>query len=170
MTLSHNVDTGWSESDGDPRWRSTWAALNRLTGADVYWLDGNRARPTYVAHLAKGTPVAVVRGYPAHKRWTVNIEGFEFWQYLRVMKREMWAGPYGFDTLGQAKSFANKVMKQAGANVRRQRPGSSPEGPRSARAWGAKRVEPVKAPKPAVPNHMEALLVIDGIWLWMITI
>lgn len=118
MTITHDEAKGWSTHEGDPRWRANTTALKRLKGADVYWLDGNKARPVHVAHLASGTPVCVIRGHPEHGRWSVTLEGFEFWQDVRVMNRAMWAGPIGFDKLADAKAFADKILVQAGAIIR----------------------------------------------------
>ena len=117
MAISYDDRTGWCESDGDPRWRCTRAALDRLAGTELRWLEGNSARPVKVLHLPQGDPVCVLRHHAASRRWSVNIEGFEFWQHVRIMNREMWAGPVGFDDLRKARSFAAKVMGQAGARI-----------------------------------------------------
>ena len=116
MTIRHDDVAGWSESDGTPRWRSTRAAFDRLAGADVRWRTG--AHGVRVVVLDNGTPVMVVRPYPAHKRWSVKIEGFEFWQFVRLLDRETWAAPIGFDTIAEARAFGNAVLSQAGATVR----------------------------------------------------
>lgn len=115
MTIVHDPVKGWSEHQGEPRWRANTTALNRIAGAEVTWRNGTAARPVHVAHIASGTPVCVIRGHPAHRRWSVTIEGFEFWQDVAIMGREMWAGPVGFDTVAKARAFANMVLSQAGA-------------------------------------------------------
>jgi hypothetical protein len=126
MVITHDDRTGWSESDGDPRWRSTRTALDRLAGAELRWLEGNPARPVKVLHLPGGTPVCVLRRHAASRRWSVNVEGFEFWQHVRVMNRTMWAGPVGFDDLRAARAFAGRVMAQAGARILPTRAGPAP--------------------------------------------
>ena len=40
--IHRDPSTGWATWSGEPRWRSTEAALERLTGADVYWLMHRR--------------------------------------------------------------------------------------------------------------------------------
>lgn len=117
--LHHDLDKGWAIWQGELQWRSTEAALNRLTGADVYWL---RHRGRRVAHLKTGTPVAVLRNYPATRRWSVNMEGFEFFGPNRVFGKDMWAGPKGFDRVAEARAFTETVLRQAGAHVRKGAP------------------------------------------------
>lgn len=121
--LAFDFGAGWAIWKGEPQWRSTVAALNRLTGADVYWL---RHRGRRVAHLKSGTPVAVLRNYPATRRWSVNIEGFEFFGPNRVFGKDMWAGPKGFDRVAEAKAFTETVLRQAGAHMKRTPSPSNP--------------------------------------------
>lgn len=116
MTLHHDLDKGWAIWQGEPQWRSTEPALDRLTGADVFWLTHRSRR---VAHLGNGTAVAVLRHYPATRRWSVNMEGFEFFGPNRVVGKDMWAGPKGFDRVAEARAFTETVLRQAGANIRR---------------------------------------------------
>lgn len=68
-------------------------------------------------HLEGGAAACVLRRHAASRRWSVTIEGFEFWQHVRIMGRDMWAIPVGFDDIRSAKSFAEKVMLQAGARM-----------------------------------------------------
>lgn len=122
MTIVHDPVKGWSEHKGEPRWRANTTALNRIAGADVLWRNGTAALPVHVAHLANGVAVCVIRGHPAHRRWSVAIEGFEFLQDVVVMGRTMWAGPVGFDRLAAARSFAETVLRQAGAATIKRQP------------------------------------------------
>lgn len=117
MTITEDAVTGWATSDGDPRWRSTMVAFRRLTGAQVKWLTARGRRQVHVLHLQDGRPVCVLRRYAASRRWSVNVEGFEFWQHLRIMGREMWAGPVGFDRVADARRFVADVMTQVGATM-----------------------------------------------------
>lgn len=117
--ITYDEKSGWVESSGEPRWRATKAAVDRATGVDIYWTNGNRARPVYVAHLANGTAIAVLR--KAHARWTVNMEGFEFWHHVKVMNRDMWTGPIGFDTLLDAKRFVVDMLEQLGSTIHKTR-------------------------------------------------
>lgn len=117
--LHHDLDTGWAIWNGEPLWRSTEVALNRLTGAEVFWL---RHRGHRIAHLANGTPVAVLRNYPVTRRWSLNMEGFEFFGPNRMFGKDMWTPPKGFDRVAEARAFAETVMRQAGARVRKGKP------------------------------------------------
>lgn len=114
--IHHDADKGWAIWQGEPLWRSTEPALNRLTGAEVQWL---RHRAHRVAHLENGTAVAVLRHYPARRRWSLNMEGFEFFGPNRIFGKDMWAGPKGFDRVAEAREFAETVLRQAGARVRK---------------------------------------------------
>jgi hypothetical protein len=120
MTITHDALTGWTESDDEPRWRSTTAAFKRLTDANVYWHSG--AHGVVTAHLETGTPVVVIRRYLAHKRWSVKIDGFEFWQHVRLLGTETWTTPMGFDSAKEAKAFAALMLEQVGANILKQKP------------------------------------------------
>ena len=117
MTIVKDDVTGWATSDGEPRWRSTTAALERLAGTEVRWLTGQSRREVHVLHVRDGRSVCVLRRHGPSRRWSVNVEGFEFWHHVRLMGREMWAGPVGFDRVVDARRFSVAVMTQAGATV-----------------------------------------------------
>lgn len=111
--LHHDVDKGWVTNEGEPRWRATSAAVDQVTGADIKWLV--QPRRAHVGHLPSGKPIAVLRYYPAARRWSARIEGFAFWSYNRILRREHFKDVEGFDRVSDARRFVRTVLRQAGA-------------------------------------------------------
>jgi hypothetical protein len=120
MDITHDEAKGWVEGGSKPRWRSSSAAFKRLHQTNVYWHNG--AHGVVTAHLETGTTVLVIRRYLAHKRWSVNIEGFEFWQFVRLLDKETWTTPMGFDNAKDARAFATRMLEQVGAKILKAKP------------------------------------------------
>lgn len=114
VDLRTDEDRGWIFHDGEPRWRATRAAVARMEGMQLRWLMARNAR---VLHMLSGVPVATLRNVPAHRRWIARIEGFSFWSENRIMGREMFVDPMGFDRIDQAPRFIETVVRQAGATI-----------------------------------------------------
>jgi hypothetical protein len=118
MTIVHDADKGWSTHHpifpGPPTWRSTTCALNRATGAQLEWTVVPRRG--HVAH-AGGKNFAVIRYYPTARRWQVRIEGFEFWHFNRILRKECFDPVLGFGKIREARRFAVSVLRQAGARI-----------------------------------------------------
>ncbi len=117
LTLSYDETTGWVSSDGEPRWRATKAAVDRVAGQQILWLkDDKPGRQVHVAHLTRGTPVAVLRFYPGGKRWSAKIEGFAAWRFDRILQMEDFREVAGFDRPADAHRFVETILEQAGAH------------------------------------------------------
>lgn len=114
IDLRVDAEKGWVFHDGEPRWRSTQAALARLQGQQLRWLVSRHAR---VLHLLSGKPVATLRHIPAHRRWIGRVEGFSFWGHNRVMNQDMYMDPVGFDRVDQARRFVETIVRHAGATI-----------------------------------------------------
>lgn len=115
MTLHWDLDKGWvtADTDGAPRWRATCAAVDRIAGQEISWL--NHKRRAWVAHLAAGTPIATLRRHAAYRRWSVTMEGFEFWGHNRMLQKDHFKAVEGFDNVDTAKRFVKAILKEAGA-------------------------------------------------------
>lgn len=114
MSLYHDPVTGWITHEGVPRWRATQAAVDRIAGQGIEWLD--RPACAHVAHLSSGVAVAVIRCYPRIKKHSVKMEGFTFWTYDRILQREHFSTVQGFDRLRDARKFVNTILKQVNGN------------------------------------------------------
>jgi hypothetical protein len=119
MTIHHDTDRGWSEWQGEPRWRANTAALNRLTGADVAWTTGNAARvASVVGHDGRTLcNVATLRHVPAHRQWIVRIEGYQFWGHDRLLGHEHYKDVTSFPTVGEARRLVETILRQSSANI-----------------------------------------------------
>lgn len=113
--LHHDLDKGWVTHEGEPRWRATPAAVDRVTGQDIKWLD--RTGRAHIAHLPSGTPVASIRCYPMHKRFAVSMEGFTFWSFNRILGHEHFSTVQGFNRLRDARRFVKTVLSQASGKL-----------------------------------------------------
>lgn len=118
MIIDRDPVTGWNEHGGDPRWRATDAALARIQGARIAWLVAPHAR---VAHLVidgrNGAPVAVLRHVPAHRQWTMRMEGFSFWEHNRILGHAHFKEVQGFAKVADARRLVETVLLQAGATM-----------------------------------------------------
>lgn len=122
MTIKRDAATGWNEHTGEPRWRASDAALARVREAQITWLTTPHAR---VAHLVVdgggGAPVAVLRHVPAHRRWTMRMEGFSFWDHNRILGHAHFKEVQGFDRVADARRLVETVLRQAGATITERR-------------------------------------------------
>jgi hypothetical protein len=120
MTIHHDIDRGTVEQlDAPFRWKASAAAVRRVEGRELGWKNP-RPRQSWVVQAMdqRGTEVvAVLRRHANHNRWSVNIEGFEFWQYVHVLDRETWTTPMGFDRARDAHRFVVRVLREAGACI-----------------------------------------------------
>ena len=119
MTIHHDADRGWSEWQGEPRWRANANALNRLTGAEVAWTAGAAARVASIVSPDGRTVcnVATLRHVPAHGQWTVRIEGYQFWGHDRLMGRERHKDVTSFAKVGEARRLVETILRQSGATI-----------------------------------------------------
>ena len=119
MTITHDEAAGWVEHSGEPRWRATGAAFRRLAGARIVWTTGGLARvaSTVDADGRTVANVATLRHVPAHRRWIVRIEGFEFHEDDRIMGDARWKSVHGENRVADARRFVEAILAQSGATV-----------------------------------------------------
>lgn len=119
MPIIHDADKGWSEHEGEPRWRANTTALNRLTDADVAWTTGNLARVASIVDAQGRTlsNVVTMRHVPAHRQWIVRIQGYQFWEHNRLLGHEHFKDVTSFGTVAEARRFVETVMRQSGASI-----------------------------------------------------
>lgn len=116
MTHVHtDVDKGWVESNGQPRWRSTVAARNRIMGADLLLSVFPKPRRTHVIHFRDGRRVATLRYFAGSRKWLLNMEGFQFWHFNRVLGYELFTPGEAFDNVKEAHTFIKKVLADSEA-------------------------------------------------------
>ena len=119
MVIHTDVDAGWVASDGDPRWRSTIAARERIMGAELVLSIFARPRRTHVIHLKDGRPVAVLKQIAGRETWLLSMEGFQFWHFNRVLGKEHYSPNVGFGRIKEAHTFVKKVLADSSAHFTR---------------------------------------------------
>lgn len=111
-TLTHDPVKGTVTFDGERPWRATTVAAARVKGAEVHWTK--RLHQTYVVVVGP-QPIGHIRCYPQHKRYTVTLTGFEFWDWNAILLQQHFKTAKGFDSLRDARAFVRTVLTQAGA-------------------------------------------------------
>lgn len=115
MAIHENLPSGWVESDGEPRWRATLAARKMIIGAEIRLSVFKHPRRTHIFHLKNGYRVATLRYLAGHRRWLLDMEGFQFWHYNRVLGYAHFLPTIGFDNIREAHAFLKKVFADSSA-------------------------------------------------------
>jgi hypothetical protein len=108
-----HIDTDAGRITSDDGWRATLAAHRRIAGKQLELLVFPRR--THVIHLANGHPVATLKYI--RRQWLLSMEGFEFWNYNRVLGKEHYTAVLAFHGVDKAHAFVRKILGDCEATI-----------------------------------------------------